>query len=718
MNLFVFGGLFTWVVNLLIGFFVLIKNPNKEINRSFFWLSVCIGSWSVGSFLLNFISKKWVAFFLLKVSYVFGILLLFTFFQFIFNVTEMKMAKKWRLFLITVMLFYFSFLPGNSFIKDVRHLSDGTFMETPGFIYFLFILTFFVIGFKGLQLLFMYRQRVYGNARTQISYIFFAYTIALLSGLQYFLSVLNIVKIYPVGNFIFLLISFLILAYAIVRYRLMDIRLAVSNTAIFIAVYALVLWAPFYFYAIGFKLIALFAMLALASAGPIVFNLLRRRAEAQILKEERTILEILKKAAREIPHIKDILHLLKFITHNLQQLSVNYIAIYLWDIESNSYNLKESVPVKPNVLTVAKDNALIFELKEKRANRTVNYLNYDEIQFLTNDGNHLKLQKVISTMEGLSAQVIIPMIDDGVLLGFIVLGKREEQKLYSDELIGVLTSIGTLVGSSIADNFYWEKMGLQERRASLDHISGSMAHEIDNPMTVIGGQIQSLQLHLENPSLSMPEDLRTRMNKSMGFITEACDRVTNTIRKIQEYSKGSAGKLKPIKLSEVMESYSALMGPQFKKESFDQKIEYIKEIEPDLPYILGDKIRLEEVLVNFANNALHAVRKSDIKRINFKIYRKNGDWIRIEFSDTGYGIDKDLLKDIWLPHVTTKGSVEGTGLGLFIVRKVVEMHGGRAWAESEGTGKGATMIVELPVFKGDLKEYLEEEPQKGVKKAF
>jgi len=66
--------------------------------------------------------------------------------------------------------------------------------------------------------------------------------------------------------------------------------------------------------------------------------------------------------------------------------------------------------------------------------------------------------------------------------------------------------------------------------------------------------------------------------------------------------------------------------------------------------------------------------------------------------------------------MTTKGSVEGSGLGLFIIRKIIESHQGRAWAESEGEGKGATMIVEFPVFKGNLNDYaVKEEPRKGPK---
>jgi len=68
----------------------------------------------------------------------------------------------------------------------------------------------------------------------------------------------------------------------------------------------------------------------------------------------------------------------------------------------------------------------------------------------------------------------------------------------------------------------------------------------------------------------------------------------------------------------------------------------------------------------------------------------------IEFKDNGYGIPKRLLEDIFLDFVTTKGSSEGLGMGLSRARKIIALHKGKIWAQSEGEGKGASIFVELP----------------------
>jgi signal transduction histidine kinase len=226
-------------------------------------------------------------------------------------------------------------------------------------------------------------------------------------------------------------------------------------------------------------------------------------------------------------------------------------------------------------------------------------------------------------------------------------------------------------------------------------------------MAVIQGQVDVLSMELEDARISMPDELRASINKSMEYILEARERVSGMIRAIQDYSSKTSGEFVPVMMDEVYDGYWKLFGSEFQRAE-NKSVEYVKEIAPNLPCMLGDRIELEHIFFNFPNNALYAVKRSEIKKIEMKIFRKNDDWIRIEYLDTGIGIDQSIIKDIFLAHVTTKGSAEGTGLGLFRVRKIVELHDGKVWAESEGAGKGAAFIVEFPVFKGDVKSYLKD----------
>jgi signal transduction histidine kinase len=104
--------------------------------------------------------------------------------------------------------------------------------------------------------------------------------------------------------------------------------------------------------------------------------------------------------------------------------------------------------------------------------------------------------------------------------------------------------------------------------------------------------------------------------------------------------------------------------------------------------------------MNLAKNSLHALALKDNERlISLLAYKDSPDTFMMVFKDNGYGIDKDKLEDIFLDYVTTKSSSEGTGFGLSFVRRVIEDHNGRIWAESEGKGKGSAFFVLLPLAK-------------------
>ena len=125
--------------------------------------------------------------------------------------------------------------------------------------------------------------------------------------------------------------------------------------------------------------------------------------------------------------------------------------------------------------------------------------------------------------------------------------------------------------------------------------------------------------------------------------------------------------------------------------------------------------------MNLTTNALHAVRyNKGEKRVELKVFKNDDGFIRMEFSDNGYGIPSGMLKDVFLASVTTKGSVEGTGLGLYRIRKIVDTHKGKIRAESEGKGKGARFIVELPICKQEFKDIIRDENERprGSRKVF
>jgi signal transduction histidine kinase len=118
------------------------------------------------------------------------------------------------------------------------------------------------------------------------------------------------------------------------------------------------------------------------------------------------------------------------------------------------------------------------------------------------------------------------------------------------------------------------------------------------------------------------------------------------------------------------------------------------QIEPNLPMLYADPVRLRQVLINLVKNAQEAIAdgRGDHIEVSARAIQDD-ELIELRVQDNGPGLDRELAHQIFEPYVTTKS--KGTGLGLAIVKKIVEEHGGNIWVESKPE-QGACFIIRLP----------------------
>jgi C4-dicarboxylate-specific signal transduction histidine kinase len=159
--------------------------------------------------------------------------------------------------------------------------------------------------------------------------------------------------------------------------------------------------------------------------------------------------------------------------------------------------------------------------------------------------------------------------------------------------------------------------------------------------------------------------------------------------------------LKEISFYDALDPFHTLLTLVKKKIS---GVHYAEEIEANLPSIMAEQILIEEILLNFAENAFHAVKNNaGDKNVNLKVFSKEKSWLRVEMIDNGYGIAPNILKQLFEVPTTTKGSSEGTGIGLYRVRQICNILKAKYGAQSQGHGTGALLYVEIPLVRNGEK---------------
>lgn len=277
--------------------------------------------------------------------------------------------------------------------------------------------------------------------------------------------------------------------------------------------------------------------------------------------------------------------------------------------------------------------------------------------------------------------LIIPLLYEKFLLGIMIFSSDEKEFKFSEDLNQFLKFFSDILMNFLLRKDMQKKLIESKEKADLANKAKSdflanMSHEIRTPLNAIIG----LTHLMENTNLS---------NKQKDYIkkiNQAGYNLLGIVNDILDFSKIEAGKLTLEKiefnLDEVIDNISNIIGIKAK----DKNLELIILRESDVPiYLIGDPLRLGQVLINLGNNAVKFTNEGEISiEIKKKEEFEDEVMIEIKVEDTGIGMDEEKIKDIFAPFVQSDTSTTrkfgGTGLGLSICKKIVSMMKGQIYA--------------------------------------
>jgi PAS domain S-box-containing protein len=231
-----------------------------------------------------------------------------------------------------------------------------------------------------------------------------------------------------------------------------------------------------------------------------------------------------------------------------------------------------------------------------------------------------------------------------------------------------------------------EELVRYNRSHSLGQLAGSIAHELNQPLTGILSNSQAGQLLLlkNQPDKDELEDI---LNDIVNDTKRAGEIIHNLVKLYREHKL----KVIPLDINSVITDTIRLLNSEF----VVQHTEVTTELSSSLPIISGNRIQIQQVLVNLILNSLNAMRSiSREKRLLSVTSDHDGDELIVLVEDNGTGINTKYLNKIFNPQVTYRSG--GTGMGLAICKSIIEAHGGRIWAENRDKG-GARFGFKLPV---------------------
>ena len=229
----------------------------------------------------------------------------------------------------------------------------------------------------------------------------------------------------------------------------------------------------------------------------------------------------------------------------------------------------------------------------------------------------------------------------------------------------------------------------KEKLSSIGEIVASVAHELNNPLSGVLGFSQLLA----------QKDEDGRFQRDIERIVDCAGRCQKIVQNLLSFARPGSPERKPVGLNGILEKTLDLLEPSLRSDN----IEIVKEITPDLPYVLADFHQVQQVLTNLINNAQQAMGTERGRgRLTLRTQLRRDGRVAVSVSDNGPGIPADILPRIFDPFFSTKKQGRGTGLGLSVSFGIVRDHRGEILVETQ-VGAGTTFIVVFDPYVSEAK---------------
>jgi len=557
-----------------------------------------------------------------------------------------------------------------------------------------------------LDLYLQYRATVTRVEKARIRYLMIGGFVATTMALTDFLPRLGIA--FPtIGNVLTILYLYF-LSQTLFRYRLLDLNELVgkmfvlaSLVGILTVVYGLLLaWLGGGTQQGLFILNTIVASFVILILFEPVRTLLENVINRWLVSERYELRSRMDNLRRELMNVIDVRDMVRRILASLEESRrVTQGALYLLDADGTGYDLAGHVgggPKPVDRLDVATRRAFLDRLRSgpvmiEALERELQQLEGEAGAAPTKEVETLdSIGRTLAEMQGALAVAILGGDrGDELMLGVIALRDERLRNAFGLEDLDLFRQLAAQAAIIIENSRVYERMKERDRLAALGEMAAGLAHEIRNPLGAIKGAAQLLVDGDGKPvsGQDTPEFI--------SIIVEEVNRLNRVVTQFLDYARPYKGDAAEIDVNDVVRKTAALLEAQ----EVAREIRVELRLAEGLPRIRGDAEQLRQVFLNLGLNGLQAMPSGGMLTIAtgrrpVRRRAETGAFVEVRFSDTGPGISREHMKNLFIPFFTTKE--KGTGLGLPISQRIVTQHGGVIDVRSE-PGKGTTFTVALPV---------------------